>query len=48
MFGKRKIAAVVAEFLGTAALTLLVLSVQHSQVGLTFFVAMAAGLVDNG
>ena len=45
MFGRKKIAAVVAEFLGTAALTLLVLSVQHSQVGLTFFVAMAAGLV---
>ena len=45
MFGRQKIAALVAEFLGTAALTLLVLSVQHSQVGLTFFVAMAAGLV---
>jgi len=45
MSGKRKAAALVAEFLGTGALTLLVLSVQRSQIGLTFFVALAAGLV---
>jgi len=44
MFGRRKIAALVAEFLGTGVLTLLILSVQHSQIGLPFFIALAAGL----
>jgi aquaporin Z len=44
MFGKRKIAALVAEFLGTGILTLLVLSVQRSTIGVPFFIAMAAGL----
>lgn len=44
MFGKRKIAAIVAEFLGTGILTLLVLSVQRSTIGVPFFVAMIAGL----
>jgi glycerol uptake facilitator protein len=44
MFGKRKIAALVAEFIGTGVLTLLVLSVQRSQLGLAFFVAVGAGL----
>lgn len=44
MFGKRRLAAVVAEFLGTGALTLLVLSVQRSTIGVPFFVATAAGL----
>jgi glycerol uptake facilitator-like aquaporin len=44
MFGKRKIAAIVAEFLGTGILTLLVLSVQRSTIGVAFFVAIAAGL----
>ncbi len=44
MFGRRKIATLVAEFLGTGALTLLVLSVQRSTIGVPFFVAMAAGL----
>lgn len=44
MFGKRKIAALVAEFLGTGFLTLLVLSVQRSTIGVPFFVAVAAGL----
>jgi aquaporin Z len=44
MFGKRKIAALVAEFLGTGILTLLVLSVQRSTIGVPFFVATAAGL----
>ncbi|HEX7633373.1 MAG TPA: aquaporin [Candidatus Saccharimonadales bacterium] len=45
MFGRRKIATLVAEFLGTGALTLLVLSVQRSTIGVPFFVAIAAGLV---
>jgi aquaporin Z len=44
MFGRRKIAALVAEFLGTGILTLLVLSVQRSTIGVPFFVAIAAGL----
>jgi aquaporin Z len=45
MFGKRKSAILVAEFLGTGALTLLILSVQRSTIGVPFFVALAAGLV---
>lgn len=44
MFGRRKAAMLVAEFLGTGVLTLLVLSVQRSTIGVPFFVAMAAGL----
>jgi len=44
MFGKQKTAALVAEFLGTGVLTLLVLSVQRSTIGIPFFIAMAAGL----
>ena len=44
MLGKRKIAALVAEFLGTGLLTLLILSVQRSTIGVPFFVAMIAGL----
>lgn len=42
--GKKEIAAYVAEFLGTGVLTLLVLSVQRSTIGVPFFVAIAAGL----
>ncbi|MGC1177438.1 MAG: aquaporin [Candidatus Saccharimonadales bacterium] len=45
MFGRRNIATLVAEFLGTGALTLLVLSVQRSTIGVPFFVAAAAGLI---
>lgn len=44
MFGKRKVAALLAEFLGTGILTLLILSVQRSTIGVPFFVAAAAGL----
>jgi aquaporin Z len=44
MFGKRRTAALVAEFLGAGALTLLVLSVERSTIGVPFFVAIAAGL----
>lgn len=44
MLGKRNIATVVAEFLGTGLLTLLVLSVQRSTIGVPFFVALIAGL----
>jgi len=45
MFGRRKAAILVAEFLGTGVLTLLVLSVQRSTIGVPFFVALGAGLV---
>jgi aquaporin Z len=44
MFGKKKVASLVAEFLGTGVLTLLIFSVQRSQLGLQYFVALAAGL----
>src|SRR5689334_11700673 len=44
MFERQKIAALVAEFLGAGVLTLLVLSVQRSTIGVPFFVAIAAGL----
>jgi glycerol uptake facilitator-like aquaporin len=44
VFGRRKVATIVAEFLGTGALTLLILSVQRSTIGVPFFVAAAAGL----
>jgi glycerol uptake facilitator-like aquaporin len=44
MFGRQKIAALVAEFLGAGVLTLVVLTVQRSSIGLPFFVAATAGL----
>lgn len=44
MLRRRRIAMLVAEFLGTGVLTLAVLSVQRSQLGLAYFVAIAAGL----
>ncbi|MDB5169619.1 MAG: major intrinsic protein [Candidatus Saccharibacteria bacterium] len=44
MFGRRKVAALVAEFLGTGVLTLVVLSVQRSTIGVPYFVAIAVGL----
>lgn len=44
MFGRRMVATLVAEFLGTGVLTLLILSVQRSNIGVPFFVAIAAGL----
>jgi aquaporin Z len=44
MFGRKKIAMIVAEFLGTSALTLVVLSVSKSTIGIPYFVALAAGL----
>lgn len=44
MFGRRKMATMVAEFLGTGVLTLLILSVQRTQLGIPLFVGIAAGL----
>ena len=44
MMERKKIAMIVAEFLGTAVLTLVVLSVSKSTIGIPYFVALAAGL----
>jgi glycerol uptake facilitator-like aquaporin len=44
MFGRRKVAAVVGEFLGTATLAFVVLNVSRSTIGIPYFVAIAAGL----
>lgn len=44
MFGRKQLAILVAEFLGTGVLALVMLSVQHSNIGLPYFVAIAAGL----
>lgn len=44
MFGKKKLAMLVAELVGTAVLTLVVLSVRSSGIGYSFFVALGAGL----
>lgn len=45
MFGRNRLAIVVAEFLGTGALALVMLSVLHSAIGVSYFVAVAAGLM---
>jgi glycerol uptake facilitator-like aquaporin len=44
MLRRKRLAMLVAEFLGTGVLTLAVLSVQRSQLGLAYFVAIGAGL----
>ena len=44
MFGRRKIATIVAEFLGTGVITLVFLTTLRSQLALAFFIALAAGL----
>lgn len=44
MLTRQKTAALVGEFLGAGVLTLLILSVQRSTIGVPFFVAIAAGL----
>lgn len=44
MFSRRKVAALVAEFLGTGILAFVVLTVSRSQIGIPYFVAIAAGL----
>lgn len=45
MLTRKKIAMIMAEFLGTALLTLAVLAVSKSTIGIPYFVAIAAGLV---
>jgi glycerol uptake facilitator-like aquaporin len=42
---RKKIAMVMAEFLGTALLTLAILAVSKSSIGIPYFIAIAAGLV---
>jgi glycerol uptake facilitator-like aquaporin len=44
MFGRNKLAALMAEFLGTGILTFVVLNVGRSTIGIPYFVAFAAGL----
>jgi glycerol uptake facilitator-like aquaporin len=44
MVDKKTVAMLVAEFLGAAVLTLVVLSVRGSAIGIPYFVAIAAGL----
>ena len=45
MFRKNKLAMLVGEFLGTMALTLIVLAISHSQLSLGYFIATSAGLM---
>ena len=42
---RKKLAMILAEFLGTAVLTLVVLAVSKSNVGIPYFVSLMAGLV---
>lgn len=44
MFSRGKVAALVAEFLGTGILAFVVLTVSRSNIGLPYFVAIAAGM----
>lgn len=44
MFERRKVAALVAEFLGTGLLTLLFVSALRSQLAIAFFIAITTGL----
>lgn len=44
MFSRKQVAVLGAEFLGTGVLALVMLSVQHSTIGLPYFIALAAGL----
>jgi aquaporin Z len=45
MFRKNKLAMLVGEFLGTTALTMIVLAISHSQLSLAYFIATSAGLM---
>jgi glycerol uptake facilitator-like aquaporin len=44
MFSRNKVARLVAEFLGAGLLTLVIISVQRSTIGVPYFVGLAAGL----
>ncbi len=43
MFGKKMVATLVAEFLGTGILALVFLSVKYTNIGVPWFIALAAG-----
>ncbi|MGH7238179.1 MAG: aquaporin [Candidatus Saccharimonadales bacterium] len=43
MFGKNKLAILLAELIGTAVLTLVYVSVQHSGIGYPLFIGLAGG-----
>lgn len=45
MLTRKKVAMILAEFLGTALLTLAVLAVSKSTIGIPYFVSIAAGVV---
>jgi glycerol uptake facilitator-like aquaporin len=45
MFGRKQIAMIMAEFLGTGILTLVVLGVSKSTICIPYFVSIAAGVV---
>ncbi len=45
MFGRNKVAPLVAEFLSVAVLAMVVLSVANSRIGFPWFIASAAGVV---
>src|ERR1051325_3075700 len=45
MLTRKRAAMILAEFLGTGFLTLAVLAVSKSSIGIPYFVAIAAGLV---
>jgi glycerol uptake facilitator protein len=44
MFSRNKVARLVAEFLGAGLLTLVIVSVQRSTIGVPYFVGLAGGL----
>jgi aquaporin Z len=44
MFRKNTLAMLVGEFLGTAVLTLAVLAISHSQLSLSYFIALGVGI----
>lgn len=44
MFGKKQVATLVAEFIGSGVLTLVVIGVQHSTIGVPYFVGVSAAL----
>ncbi|MGH7239336.1 MAG: aquaporin, partial [Candidatus Saccharimonadales bacterium] len=44
LVGSRKVAALGAEFLGTGVLTYVLLTVQHSSIGVSYFIALAMAL----
>lgn len=44
MFGKKQVAVLAAEFIGSGVLTLAIIGVQHSTIGVPYFVGLAAAL----